>query len=648
MKIEKKILFYIFLVPIMGLMIGIIGGIYLMNYSNTLSIQEGKKFLEQREIKLQKEKLKTIVHAAINIIKTNSNNIHIINKICSNKKDVYIFIYKVNNINGGKNFATMLLNPNRPDLVGKQIDDDYTDIKGFAFRKEMLKQIRQKGEAFVTYYYKKPNANKIIQKISYFKYYKPLNIIIASGVYLDDISNIISHYENHLHKVNYNIIQKFLIISAFVFLFTIFFTFIISKYILKEFKKYRNTILLNEKKLRYKLYLDELTKLKSRKALVEDIEKEKFKCLVLIDIDNFRNVNQFYGADVGDKYLIKFGELLKQFKKEIKESMILYRIGSDEFVLGIINSNYEKANNIIQKLHTFLNTHKIEIENEFFDCDATIVFSNFPEPLKKSLLALTEAKNTNKSILHYKDISAKQKEKEFLETKKMLKTAIKKEQIIPYAQPIVNSNKEIIKYELLMRIVTEDKVIPPYFLEDAKRAKLYPQLSSIMIDKCFEFIENTDVLCSINIDMLDLIDDNIINKLRTYTKKIQKPVVFEILESESFKNYDIIKQFIEEFRQYGVLFAIDDFGSGYSNYNEIIALKPDYLKIDGSLIKNITISKENLIIIDSILFITNMINIKTTAEFVENEAIFNKLKALGVNEFQGYYFDKPKPLDEFK
>jgi EAL domain-containing protein (putative c-di-GMP-specific phosphodiesterase class I) len=230
----------------------------------------------------------------------------------------------------------------------------------------------------------------------------------------------------------------------------------------------------------------------------------------------------------------------------------------------------------------------------------------------------------------------------------MLKTAIKKEQIIPYAQPIVNSNKEIIKYELLMRIVTEDKVIPPYFLEDAKRAKLYPQLSSIMIDKCFEFIENTDVLCSINIDMLDLIDDNIINKLRTYTKKIQKPVVFEILESESFKNYDIIKQFIEEFRQYGVLFAIDDFGSGYSNYNEIIALKPDYLKIDGSLIKNITISKENLIIIDSILFITNMINIKTTAEFVENEAIFNKLKALGVNEFQGYYFDKPKPLDEFK
>ena len=84
------------------------------------------------------------------------------------------------------------------------------------------------------------------------------------------------------------------------------------------------------------------------------------------------------------------------------------------------------------------------------------------------------------------------------------------------------------------------------------------------------------------------------------------------------------------------------------SYKEILELKPNYLKIDGSLIKNIISSKENLILIDSILFLTKMLGMKTTAEFVENEEIFNKLRALGIDEFQGYYFDKPKPIEEIK
>jgi len=230
----------------------------------------------------------------------------------------------------------------------------------------------------------------------------------------------------------------------------------------------------------------------------------------------------------------------------------------------------------------------------------------------------------------------------------MLKTAIEKDQITPFAQPIVDIDRNVIKYELLMRIVTEDRVIPPYFLDLAKRAKLYTQISSIMLDKCFQFIETTDILCSINIDMQDITNEAIVNKLREHMKKLNKPVVFEILESESFQNYEELRKFVEEFRKYGVKIAIDDFGSGYSSYSEILSLKPDYLKIDGSLIKNINVSKDNLIIIDSIIFLTNMMGIRSVAEFVEDEQIFRKLRALGVNEFQGYYFDKPKPLNKLK
>ena len=652
MKIENKLLLYIFLVPIIGMIIGMSGGMYLLKYSSNLSKIEGAKFLKQREIKLQKENLQVIVNSVIHDISilhlSNKNYLQKIKELYPPKTDKYIFIYKVYDLKGGKEFAKMVLNSNKPSLEGKIISDDYKDIKGFAFRKKMLELIRKNGEAFVSYFYKKPNSHCIKQKISYFKYYKPLNIIVASGIYLDDIEVIISKYHKHLDKFNDFIIQKFIIISTIIFIITLIFTFIISRIILKEFNKFRNTIKLNEKKLKYKLYVDELTKLKSRKALVEDIEHKRFNCLLLVDIDNFRNINQFFGAEIGDKYLKEFATILKKFRKTIKESIMIYRVGSDEFAIGIKNSDYDNTKQIAKQLLEFCCLQKIEIQKELFDVDITVVFSNFPTPLQKALVTLSYAKQSNKNLLCYKHIKDINKEKEFFEIKKMLKTAIEKDQIQPYAQAIVNDNQEIIKYELLMRIVTPQKVIPPYFLDYAKKAKLYTQISSIMIKKCFEFIKNCDVLCSINIDMQDIENEDILASLKAHVQYIQKPVVIEILESESFKNYDKLKSFISEFKKYGVLFAIDDFGSGYSNYSEVLELKPNYLKLDGSLIKNINNSRENLIVIESILFLTKMIGIKTTAEFVENEEIFKKLRALGIDEFQGYYFSKPMPLSELK
>ena len=651
MKIEKKLIFYIFLIPIVGMLIGTSGGAYLLNYSTQISEKKGEKFLKDRELKLQKEKIKLVVDSVINNIvvleKLNIDIIKTIKILYPPKKDKYIFIYKVHNLKGGKNFATMLLNINRPDLEGKDISDDYQDIKGFKFRKKMLDLIRKNNEGYVTYHYKKPNSNKIVLKISYFKYYKPLNLIIASGIYLDDIEQITKNYKNYLTQFNIKIIKKLLIISFVILLLVLLFTIFIVTQIKNEFYKFRKTIALNEKKLRYKLYIDELTKLKSRKSLIEHIEKDKFKTLILIDIDNFKNINQLFGTDIGDRYLIEFANLLKQAKKHLKKSISLFRIGADEFV---VTSKYDcnQTKQIALDLYTFLTSKKIKINSEEIDVDITMVYSDFPNPLKKAILTLQEAKDTNIPILTYKNLKNKNKEKEFFEIKKILKTAIDENQITPYAQPIVDNEKNIIKYELLMRIVTPSKVISPYFLDFAKKAKLYTQISSIMIDKCFEFIKKTDILCSINIDMQDITNEQIVNKLRTNAKNLNKPVVFEILESESFQNYEELKNFIREFKKYGVLFAIDDFGSGYSNYSEILELKADYLKIDGSLIKNITTSKENLILIDSILFLTNMIGIKTTAEFVENEEIFNKLKALGIDEFQGYYFDKPKPLNEIQ
>jgi len=117
----------------------------------------------------------------------------------------YVFIYELHNINGGKDFATMLVNINRPDLEGKFISDDYKDPNGKQFRRIFLSDIRKNGESYVTYAYKKPNSKKIVDKLSYFYLQKDWNWVIANGAYIDDlnqkIDNILALQKQEIHKV---------------------------------------------------------------------------------------------------------------------------------------------------------------------------------------------------------------------------------------------------------------------------------------------------------------------------------------------------------------------------------------------------------------------------------------------------------------
>jgi len=134
--------------------------------------------------------------------------------------------------------------------------------------------------------------------------------------------------------------------------------------------------------------------------------------------------------------------------------------------------------------------------------------------------------------------------------------------------------------------------------------------------------------------ILELLNDN-----------IAKKTVFEILESESVKNYDILKDFIDEAKKRGAEIAIDDFGSGYSNFVNITKLNPDIIKIDGSIIKDIHI-KKNKKLVELMVNFAHEFNLKTVAEFVSSKEIFEELREMGIDEYQGYYFCEPQPLEK--
>ena len=196
-----------------------------------------------------------------------------------------------------------------------------------------------------------------------------------------------------------------------------------------------------------------------------------------------------------------------------------------------------------------------------------------------------------------------------------------------------------------MRIVDENNtyIAPIHFLELAKRNKLYHQLTKIMIEKTFEKFKDVSYLVSINKSVEDILNRDIYNFIleKLHTSQMGKRVVFEIIESEGIENFDGVIEFINEVKKYGARVSIDDFGTGYSNFEYLMKLKVDYIKIDGSMIKNIDVNKDSQLITQTIVDFAKKMNIQTVAEFVYSKNIFDKIVELDVDYAQGYYFGEP-------
>jgi EAL domain-containing protein (putative c-di-GMP-specific phosphodiesterase class I) len=192
----------------------------------------------------------------------------------------------------------------------------------------------------------------------------------------------------------------------------------------------------------------------------------------------------------------------------------------------------------------------------------------------------------------------------------------------------------------------EDKIHSPHhFMNVSKKAKLYPKITTKMIEKTFKYFKPREKFeFSINLSMDDILDQVTMDYLFEMLEKYQigSQLVIELLESEEVNDFDYLDIFIKKLKEYKVRVAIDDFGSGYSNYSYIINLNVDYLKIDSSLIENLDTNKDSRLIVKSIVEFAKNVNLKTIAEMVHKKEIEEILKELDVDFVQGYYIGKPK------
>jgi len=409
-------------------------------------------------------------------------------------------------------------------------------------------------------------------------------------------------------------------------------------------------------KLSHQLHTDNLTSLPNRNALIRDINRQRFYALILLNIDNFKEINDFYGHAIGDETLLALTNSIEEAIAYLP--MQLYKMPSDEYAItlseAMSSSELESARlSIIQHLQSqYYDLHGASIYVTLtMGMDIALRGKNKANDLLVNAdMALKSAKKRHLSYQLYDEtMQIKQEYQHNILWNKKLKEAIENKKFCLHYQPIFDSkSRDIVEYEALIRMIDNNGAIitPGYFLPAARQSRLYPFISKFVINEVFNMLETTLHHYSLNLSVDDIIDiptkEFLIQKLQSspHTDRL----IFELLESEGIENYQEVSAFISEVKQFGSRIAIDDFGTGYSNFAHILRLDVDILKIDGSLIRNIDTDTNAQTILIAVTEFSKHLGLKTIAEFVHSEAVYLKCKELGVDYLQGYYLGEPKPL----
>lgn len=411
---------------------------------------------------------------------------------------------------------------------------------------------------------------------------------------------------------------------------------------------YEDTNKKNERKIIDQLYLDPLTGLPNRTFLLEDISSHPASRLILINVDNFKIVNDLYGGAIGDLILTAIARRLREFIG-IPTVNTIYKLHADEYAI-LVNGDIsdESLSALIRDI-----LKSITAEYRLYNQDILLGFTIGVSLSEKDILAQADmalklAKERRIDYLYF-DTSMKIQEdyEKNITWIKNIKRAIDTDNITPYYQPIINNKTgKIEKYESLVRMIKDTEVISPYhFLEISKKAKYYTEITKKVVSKSIEFFRNTDFNISLNISIEDIVSKDCVQFIRNIIEKnnIGKRIVFELTETEQIENNKEVKEFIENMKSLGCRIAIDDFGTGYSNFDYILKMNVDFLKLDASLIKNIVQDRNSQVIVETIVDFSKKLNIKTIAEFVHNKEVFEQVKLLSIDYSQGYYLGEPKP-----
>lgn len=394
---------------------------------------------------------------------------------------------------------------------------------------------------------------------------------------------------------------------------------------------------------------DRLTGLMNRAALDHEISQspEYERTLLLLNIDGFGNVNNLFGHTAGDALLVRMANILK---RKTGNDRMVFRAGGDDFAI-ILPSSINDAVALARKLLATIEKQPFDYKGHVLPINVSIGISQTAPLLETADITLKRVKNSRERWMVYSDeYSIHQQAAKNLVVLADMRRALEEDKILAYYMPIQNLHtNRIEKYECLVRVPAADGRImsPIEFLGVARESRLYGQLTTCMIRKAFATFRDNDFGFSINLSIEDILDPQVISFLFDTVRaepEVGRRLTIEILESEEIADYESVREFVEQAKALGCSIAIDDFGAGYSSLNHLLRLDIDSLKIDASLIRDITHDPHSKAVVNTIIQLASEMQVpSTTAEFVHDEATRTVVREMGIDFAQGYHIGQPLP-----
>lgn len=427
-------------------------------------------------------------------------------------------------------------------------------------------------------------------------------------------------------------------------------------YLLLQVEKEKKILKDLKNRLEYSVRFDRLTGLLSRKSFELDLSDYKRPVVFLINIDGFKHINDFYGTAAGDYVLWEYARLLGQIRDEVQFPGTLYRLGADDFAFLCEEGNLDRLTGetdlgmeLVLAVLEETEARVLRYEELSIPVHVTIGMGRGDRVLEKADMVLRYIKRgTRLRFLEYSESLRLEDEIHGnMEILRQIQEALETDGLSPFFQGIVdNRTGKIVRYESLarFRIGENNWCLPEGVFPVARETKLQSTITRVMVYKTMLYMEGNDLQCSLNLSVDDMEDEYFLSFLMGRLKAnpdIASRLTFEILESESIKDYNQIMQFVRKVKALGCKIALDDFGSGYSNFGHVINLDLDYLKIDGSLIRNMDRDPNALMITRMLAELSRQAGIKTIAEYVHNQEIQDLVLEIGIDYSQGFHFQEP-------
>ena len=427
-----------------------------------------------------------------------------------------------------------------------------------------------------------------------------------------------------------------------------------------------------QKQLEWQATHDSLTQLHNRQAFETHLDEliaisgktpKSQNCLIYIDLDQFKVVNDTVGHTAGDQLLRQISQVIK---KGLVPDAFLARIGGDEFAILLQNHSIKQAEKIATTLLSNITSQRFFWESKAFDIGASMGIAEIHGSLNKTAVLsradiacyLAKDKGRNRIQSYVENDDHHESGQQILDRLRELKEALNEQRLVLFGQTLepLQNQDELGHLEVLVRMVSKhgEIVSPGLFLPAAERFNLMPQVDTYVIKHSLEWLKDNHRkigLVNINISGQSLADpifnEQLIQRLEL-NHSFNHKVCFEITETVAITQIADTIEFLNRIKSFGCKLALDDFGSGFSSFSWLKNLPVDYVKIDGSFIRDVIADPIDAAMVRAIKEIGDNMSIQTIAEFVESQEIANWLIETGIDYAQGYHFSKPEALDKIE